>query len=241
MALTKTQLARLAFARLREIAPNEAFAAVDQATIETEIDLCKARLESSIFGGVTLWTSDSRIPAHIVEGFLLSLLPSLATHYTAVTAPSAMIGEGYRELCRQFTKPYNAATLDTPDTPDTEPLVSSTYGETTLLLDRGQDFEAVFRLVDGAGDPLDLAGYDVRLQARTFFGENSVSVLDVSLSAGTLTLTDPGEITLPLTAAETSALPPGRFPYKVELIDPSLKQLPVQAGTLVITTGILNG
>lgn len=238
MAITKTQLARLAFARLREIAPNETFEPVDQNTIELEIDLCKSRLESSVFGGVTLWTSDSQIPARIVEGFLLSLVPSLATHYTAVTAPSAMIGEGYRELCRQFAKPYNAATLDTPDT---EPLVSSTNVETTLLLDRGQDFEAVFRLIDGAGDPLDLAGYDVRLQARTFFGENSVSVLDVSLSAGTLTLTDPGEITLPLTAAETSALSPGRFPYKVELIDPSLKRDVVQVGTLVIKTGILNG
>lgn len=237
MTITKTQLARLAFARLREIAPNEAFAAVDQDTIETEIDLCKARLEASIFNGVTLWTSDSRIPPHIVEGFLLCLLPSLATHYSAVTAPSAMIGEGYRELCRQLSKPYNAATLDTPAT---EP-VSSSYAETTLLLDRGQDFLMVFRLIDGAGNPLDLAGYDVRFQARAFSGESGVPVMDLSLSAGTLTLTNPGEITLALTAAQTSALSSGRFQYEIELIDPSLRHAVVQSGTLVIITGIING
>lgn len=237
MALNKAQLARLAFARLREIAPNEAFAAVDQATIETEIDLCKARLEASIFNGVTLWTSDSRIPAHIVEGFLLCLLPSLATHYSAVTAPSAMVGEGYRELCRQFSRPYNPITIDTPDT---EPL-SSSYAETTLLLDRGQDFLMVFRLIDGVGDPLDLAGYDVRFQARAFPGESGAPIMDLRLSAGTLILTDPGEVTLALTAAQTAAYSAGRFHYEVELIDPSLKHAVVQSGTLIITTGIING
>lgn len=237
MALTKAQLARLAFARLREIAPNEPFAAVDQATIELEIDLCKARLEASIFNGVVLWTSDARIPTHIVEGFLLSLLPPLATHYSAVTAPSAMIGEGYRELCRQLSKPYNPATLDTLDT---EPLSSSSM-ETTLLLDRGQDFLTVFRLIDGVGDPLDLGGYDVRFQARAFVGESSTLVLDLSLSAGTLALTNPGEITLALSATQTSAYPSGRFRYEIELIDPSLKHAVVQSGTLVITTGIING
>lgn len=109
--VTKSQLARLAFARLREIAPNETFDADDENTILTEIDLEKDRLESMIFDGVTLWDDDDAIPGKIVNGFLLSLLPSVASHYEAITVAPDMAGDGYRELCRQLTVSYDSDLL----------------------------------------------------------------------------------------------------------------------------------
>ncbi len=139
MALSKAQLARLAFARLREIAPNEPFASVDQETIETEIELCKARLEKVIFNGVTLWTNDATIPAHLAEGFLLCLLPVLASHYGAVTVPPELAGEGYRELCRQLTTGYQPEAVEPPVLPPSVPLpgaLSVVINSTVLPGDR---------------------------------------------------------------------------------------------------------
>lgn len=236
MALTKAKLARLAFARLREIAPNEAFAAVDQDTIELEIDLCRARLEASIFNGVTLWQSDTQIPGHIAEGFLLCLLPTLATHYAAVTVPPDLAGEGYRELCRQLAKPYRPETINQPDA---EPIQSSVYIESRLFMNQGQDFLTVFRLKDGQGNPLDLTDYDVRLQARRYLGVTGTPVLDLSVSAGTLTLTAPGEVTLALTAVQTMGYPTGRFAFELELVNPTLEHSIIQRGTLIITAGVV--
>lgn len=114
--ITKSQLARLAFARLREISPNESFSTEDEDTAKLEIDLCKARLESSIFGGRTLWLNDNSIPMHIVEGFLQCVLPSLASHYQAITVPFDFWNTGFQELCRQLARPYNASTLNNEET-----------------------------------------------------------------------------------------------------------------------------
>ena len=124
--ITKTQLARLAMARLRILAPNETIDVEDQTTVELEIDIAKSRLESSVFNGVTLWTNDSYIPLTIVEGFLLSFIPILASHYQSITVPLDMAGEGLKELCRQLTKSYNPDTVnDEPEEPETELLLDA--------------------------------------------------------------------------------------------------------------------
>ena len=125
--LTKTQLARLALARLRILAPNELLGADDQDIVESEIDIAKSRLESTLFNGVTLWTNDNYIPLTIAEGFLLSLIPVLAGHYTAISAPVEMTGEGYKELSRVLSKTYDADTIDDVEVDDDE--------EVSLLLD----------------------------------------------------------------------------------------------------------
>jgi len=124
--ITKTQLARLAMARLRILAPNETIDVEDQTTTELEIDIAKSRLESSIFNGVTLWTNDNYIPLTIIEGFLMAFIPILASHYQSITVPFDMAGEGYKELCRQLTKSYNPDTVnDEPEEPETELLLDA--------------------------------------------------------------------------------------------------------------------
>ena len=107
MAITKAQLARRCAEKLRLLAPNETFSDEDLVTISAEIDTLKDELSSRIFGGVTLWSSDSAIPAKIVPGFLMALLPMVAPHYENITVTVDGGEGGYKELCRQMTIPYD--------------------------------------------------------------------------------------------------------------------------------------
>ena len=85
-----------------------------------------------------------------------------------------------------------------------------------LYLDQGTTFNNVINLTDDVTNAyINVAGYTVRSQMRrSYFSANASANI-------TCTITDAtnGEITMSMTAANTSNLKAGRYLYDVEIVD----------------------
>lgn len=85
-----------------------------------------------------------------------------------------------------------------------------------LYLDQGTTFNNVINLTDDITNAyVNVAGYTVRSQMRrSYYSANASATI-------TCTITDApnGEITMSMTAANTSNLKPGRYLYDVEMVD----------------------
>lgn len=85
-----------------------------------------------------------------------------------------------------------------------------------LSIDQGTTYSVTVEVTDTTGTARDLSGYTARSQMRRSYYTNS----NVSFSANILNPGE-GEITLSLTAAQTSGLKLGRYVYDLEIVETS--------------------
>ncbi len=84
-----------------------------------------------------------------------------------------------------------------------------------IVIDQGTSFTLSVTLTNDDGTPKNLTTYAVNSQLRKSYYTNTFTAFTTSK----VNLT--GEITISLTAAETSALKAGRYVYDIEIEDPS--------------------
>jgi hypothetical protein len=82
-----------------------------------------------------------------------------------------------------------------------------------LSVDQGSDFTADINVVNDAGS-VDIASYTYRGQIRKTY--MSSTAVDFYLSSNN---PSNGQLTISLTAAQTSAMKAGRYVYDVEIVD----------------------
>jgi hypothetical protein len=85
-----------------------------------------------------------------------------------------------------------------------------------LVIDQGTTFSLSISVSDYNGNSIDLAGYTLRSQLRKSYGAASYTSFTVTAADDTTT----GELTISLSASETSALKAGRYVYDVEIVAP---------------------
>ena len=84
-----------------------------------------------------------------------------------------------------------------------------------IIIDQGTTFTLSVILTNDDNTPKDLTNYTIASQIRKSYYTNTFTAFTTSK----VNLT--GEITISLTAAETSALKAGRYVYDIEIEDPS--------------------
>ena len=99
-----------------------------------------------------------------------------------------------------------------------------------LVIDQGTDYSTVVNVSDSDGVAIDLTGYSGAGQLRKHYtSSNSVS-FNVSVSNATA-----GEVTLALTATQTSNISAGRYVYDVEVTSTSNVVSRIVEGIVTIT------
>jgi hypothetical protein len=81
-----------------------------------------------------------------------------------------------------------------------------------IYIDQGTTFSFPISVSDQTGDPKDLTGYTVAAQMRRSYYTNTA----INFTAAVSTPLD-GEVTLSLTAVQTSAIKAGRYVYDIEI------------------------
>jgi len=97
-----------------------------------------------------------------------------------------------------------------------------------IVIDQGTTFSLTVQLAADDGSPMDLTEYTVSSQLRKSYYTNTYTAFTtdkVNLS---------GEVSLSLTAAQTSALKAGRYVYDVEITSPS-ETVRVLEGIVTVT------
>jgi len=103
--------------------------------------------------------------------------------------------------------------------------VASIYN---LVIDQGSTFSLTFTLTNDDETPKDLSDYTVSSQLRKSYYTNTSTSFTVVKTDGT------GEITISLTAAQTTDLKAGRYVYDVE-ISSAIETLRVLEGIITVT------
>jgi hypothetical protein len=80
-----------------------------------------------------------------------------------------------------------------------------------IVIDQGSTFDVTFDLTDENGDPLNLIGYTVSSQLRKHYSSTNSVSFSCSTSGAN------GNVTIALTANQTSSIPNGRYVYDLEL------------------------
>lgn len=96
-----------------------------------------------------------------------------------------------------------------------------------LVIDQGSTYSVSISIFDAEGDPLNVTGYTSRSQLRKHYTSSNAVTFQTSLSNG--------EISLALTANQTTSLIPGRYVYDVELIDQSNNVTRIVEGIVTVT------
>lgn len=84
-----------------------------------------------------------------------------------------------------------------------------------LVIDQGTTYSATLNLTDENGDPLNLSGFTANSQIRKWYTSSNSVAFTTSVNVSS------GEITLSLTANQTSNLSSGRYVYDVEITETS--------------------
>lgn len=82
-----------------------------------------------------------------------------------------------------------------------------------LVIDQGTDYSTVVNVTDDDGYPINLTGYTGRGQIRKHYTSSNAVSFAVSVSN-----TEAGQLTLALTATQTSNMAAGRYVYDVEVV-----------------------
>lgn len=98
-----------------------------------------------------------------------------------------------------------------------------------LIIDQGSTFSTILTVTDEEGVPLTLVGYTGAAQMRKHYTSSNATSFSVSIDSGT------GEVTLALTANQTSNLVAGRYVYDVELTDTSNVVSRIVEGIVTVT------
>lgn len=104
---------------------------------------------------------------------------------------------------------------------------------TNLYIDAGADYSIIVTANQGNGDPLNLTGYTVKSQVRKSYASPTAYDFTASIFAATS-----GKIRLSMTAAQTSAIKPGRYLYDVEITSAIGEKRRVLEGIIIITPEI---
>ena len=83
-----------------------------------------------------------------------------------------------------------------------------------MLIEQGATFSTVVNVVDSAGAAVNLTGYSASSQMRKSYYSSTKQDFTVSVTSPVS-----GEITMSMSAANTSNLTPGRYVYDVEIDD----------------------
>lgn len=89
-------------------------------------------------------------------------------------------------------------------------------GYVELTLEQGSDFNAVLNLTDSSGTALNLTNYSIESQMRKSYYSSTATDFVM-----TITSIATGEISMAMSAANTSNLTPGRYVYDVLVTDNS--------------------
>jgi len=106
-------------------------------------------------------------------------------------------------------------------------------GQYHIITDQGATFTRQLTWKDDTGAAVNLTGYTARMQLRTSVANDSV-VLELTDSNGRIALGGTaGTITLTVTAADMTTLPPQKYVYDLELVNGAVVTRLVQ-GTFTV-------
>lgn len=98
-----------------------------------------------------------------------------------------------------------------------------------IIVDQGTTFSTTITVTDDEGTPLSLSNYTGAAQMRKHYTSSNATSFSVSIDNTV------GEITLALTANQTSNLVAGRYVYDVELTDASDVVSRIVEGIVTVT------
>jgi hypothetical protein len=99
-----------------------------------------------------------------------------------------------------------------------------------FVIDQGITFNLTINVSDAVGNPLDLTGYELRSQMRKSYASNSFVAFTVVSDNP-----EEGDLTISLTASQTSALKSGRYVYDIEIEDQDEVVTRVLEGIITVT------
>lgn len=98
-----------------------------------------------------------------------------------------------------------------------------------ILIDQGTTFSTVITVTNDDGEPLILNNYTGAAQMRKHYTSSNSTAFSVAIDGTT------GEITLSMTANQTSNLVAGRYVYDVELTDANNAVSRIVEGIVTVT------
>jgi hypothetical protein len=104
--------------------------------------------------------------------------------------------------------------------------VSRTAASYSLVVPRGSTWEDDFTYVDDAGEPIDLTGYEARMQVRTVKGQYGLTTAETLVMELLTTGADPKRVRIKVAAADTITLNTAnakkvKHVYSLELYKPA--------------------
>lgn len=104
---------------------------------------------------------------------------------------------------------------------------------TNLYIDAGADYSIIVTANQSNGDPLNLTNYTVKSQIRKSYASQTSYDFTATIFSQLA-----GKIRLALTAAQTSAIKPGRYLYDVEITSSIGEKRRVLEGIIIVTPEI---
>lgn len=102
-----------------------------------------------------------------------------------------------------------------------------------IFIDQGSNYSNIITVAGASGSALDLTGYTVASQMRKSFASSTAYSLNpVIYSAAD------GQVRMLLTAAQSEAIPPGRYLYDLEITSPAGAKTRVVEGVATVTPQI---
>lgn len=102
-----------------------------------------------------------------------------------------------------------------------------------IFIDGGANYSNIITVASAGTAPLNLTGYTVKSQIRKSYTSSTAYNFTASVYDAAL-----GKIRLELNSSETSAIPPGRYLYDVELTSASGNRTRVVEGIVTVTPEI---
>lgn len=102
-----------------------------------------------------------------------------------------------------------------------------------LFVDAGSDYSNIITVSASNGMALDLSNYTVKSQMRKSYSSTVAYAFTASIYNATT-----GKVRLQLTAAQSEAIPPGRWLYDVEITSASGTKTRVVEGIVTVTPQI---